>query len=130
MDVFLVLSWIPGEDEDVIEVDKDIDVEDVTEDVVHEVLEGGWSIGEAKGHDEAFEVTIACPEGCFPFIARFDTEKVVGTTEVEFGEDFGATETVEGFRDERKGIAVLDGDAVEATVVDTETERTILLFDE
>ena len=38
-DVFRVPGWVVGEDEDVVEVDEDGDVQDVAEDVVHEVLE-------------------------------------------------------------------------------------------
>ena len=50
-DMFLVLGRVAGEDKDVIEVDEYEDIEDVVEDVIHEVLERGWGIGEAEGHD-------------------------------------------------------------------------------
>ena len=60
-------------------------------------MERCWGIGEAKRHDEAFEVTVAGVKGGLPLVAGLDAEEVVGATEVDLGEDFGASETVESF---------------------------------
>ena len=54
-DMFDVLFRVLGVDEDVIEVDDHERVEEVGEDVVHEVLEGGGCICEPKGHHTPLE---------------------------------------------------------------------------
>ena len=54
-DMFDVLFRVLGVDEDVVEVDDHERVEEVREDVVHEVLEGGGCICEPKGHHTPLE---------------------------------------------------------------------------
>ena len=68
-------------------------------------------------------------EGSLPLIARGNVDKVVGMAEIDLGIYFGFGRRVEEVRDERKGIPIFLGDFVEATVVYTEAERAILLFD-
>ena len=46
-----VFLWVVGVDTDVVEVHNNIDVEHISEDVIHEALEGSWSISESKRHD-------------------------------------------------------------------------------
>jgi hypothetical protein len=46
-----MLSLVLGEDQDVIEVDHDAGVQEVSENVVHHCLECGRGITEAKWHD-------------------------------------------------------------------------------
>ena len=57
-------------------------------------------------------------------------DKVVGMAEIDLGIYFGFGRRVEEVGDERKGIPIFLGDFVEATVVYTEAERAVLLFDE
>jgi hypothetical protein len=85
-------------------------------------LERGWGIGEAKGHDETFEVAISGAEGGLPFIAGLDAKEVVGATKVDLGEDFSTSEAIEGFRDEGKGVSIFYGNAIEASIVDAKAE--------
>jgi hypothetical protein len=75
-------------------------------------------------------VAVAGAEGGLPFVAGLDAEEVVSAAEVDLGEGLGASEAIEGFRNEREGVAVFYGDAVEASVVDTEVEGSVLFFDE
>jgi hypothetical protein len=62
-DMLFVLGHIIRVDQDVIKVDNDTDVEEVAEDVVHEVLEGHRGIGKSKGHYQPFKRAIASAEG-------------------------------------------------------------------
>jgi hypothetical protein len=94
------------------------------------MLERCWGVGEAERHDEAFEVTVAGAEGCLPLVAGLDAEEIIGAAEVDLGEDFGASEAVEGFRNEREGVAIFYSDAIEAPVVDAEAEGAVLFLDE
>ncbi len=76
-----------GIDEDVVEVDDDEGVEEGPEDVVHETLEGGRCIGEAKGKHRKFEVAVARPEGGLGDVRLVDAYLMVAGTEVDLGED-------------------------------------------
>ena len=67
-DMLLVFHRVVRVDEDVIKVDGDINVEEVAEDVVHESLESGRSIGQSERHNKPFEGSITSPECRLPFI--------------------------------------------------------------
>ena len=53
--VIFVVLFVVAEDEDVVQIYDNEDIGHVAEDVVHEMLKGGWGVGHAKGHDEVFE---------------------------------------------------------------------------
>ena len=53
--VIFVVLFVVAEDEDVIQIYDNKDVGHVAEDIVHEVLKGGWGVGHTEGHDEVFE---------------------------------------------------------------------------
>jgi hypothetical protein len=50
----LVLFFIIGVDEDVVQVYKDADIEQVRKDVIHKPLKCSQSIGKSKRHDTPF----------------------------------------------------------------------------
>jgi len=129
-DVLSVFGEGVGVDEDVVEVNDAEDVEVLAKGVVHKVLEGGGSVGEAEGHDGVFEVAVTTAEGSFPLVSRSDPNEVVCSTKIKFGEEFCLGESIEGFGDEGEGVAILEGDLVESSVVDAKAERSVLLFDE
>ena len=52
--------------------------------------------------------------------------KVMSVAEVDLGVDTSLVRSIEEVRNERKGIAVFFGNAVQSSEVDTEAERTIL----
>jgi hypothetical protein len=125
-----MLSGIAREDQDVVEVDEDIDIEKVSEEVIHPLLERCRGIGETKGHDKAFEESIAGPESGLPLVSRSNSKKIVCSTKVEFGEDLGTAKTIKSLTDQRDGVPILDGNPVETPIIDAETKRTVLLLDE
>ena len=110
---------IRGEDKDIFQIHHCELIEDVSEDVVHEALVSGGSIGDAILHDQEFEMAILGLESGFLFVTRTNAEIIVGSSEVDFGEDPRATETIEDIRDERKWITVFHGYSVEAAPIDT-----------
>jgi hypothetical protein len=59
-----------------------------------------------------------------------DADMVVALAEVYFGEDGCAVQPVQHFVNAGKGVAVFNGNVVEAAVVDTETEAAIFLAGE
>src|SRR6516165_8189134 len=87
--VALVFLAGPAEDEDVIEIDDSKVVQEVAQDVVHEVLEGGGSVGETKRHDVVLVVAIARTKRGLPLVTLRDANEVVAGTEVQLGVDCG-----------------------------------------
>jgi hypothetical protein len=59
------------------------------ENVVHEALEYGRSIGESKGHDSVLIVSKFCPEGCLPLISFFYSNIVVSRAQIQLSEYLG-----------------------------------------
>ena len=99
------------------------------ENVVHESLESGGSIGETLRHDEPFEGSISRSEGCLPFISGGDPDEMIGVLEVDLGINSRGSGTVQEIGDEGERITVLFGDAVESAEVHAEPQRTILFLD-
>jgi len=118
------------ENEDVIQVDDAEDIEEITEAVVSISLKGCGSVGETEGHDEIFEVTITSTEGGLVFIAVCNPELVICVGHIQARKSISAFEAIEELRNEWEGVTVLDGDIVELSIIDAETEGTIRLFDE
>src|SRR6202048_4049646 len=119
--MYLVFLECRREDEEVVEIACHEVIHVVVEDVVNVVLESTGGGAETKRHDRVFVEAIAGAEGCFPFFAGGHAELMVSVAYVAFREVSGVTGAVEYFVDERQGIAVLDCDLVEASIVDAET---------
>ena len=85
----LVLGHIFGRDEDIIEVDNDTNIEEVAENVIHEVLESGVGICKSERHNEPFKRTIVSMESGLPFFTISNTNEVVSMSVVDFGKYTG-----------------------------------------
>lgn len=119
-----------GVNEDVIDVGTGEDAEEVTEDVVHEALEGGWSVHEAEGHDGVFEEALWNDEGGFEGVFRSEANLMETGVEVELGEVASFGQSGDEVGDVRKGITIGDGNVVELAVVDAHAVGAVFLFDE
>ncbi|GBG77651.1 hypothetical protein CBR_g24099 [Chara braunii] len=124
-----------AKDEDVIKVQDDTDVEEVTTDVVHGGLECGGGIGESERHYEELVVPGPRAECGLVGILLADTDLVEATAEVDLGEIFGSLEAIKKFRYPGEWVLVLDRDPVQGTFVETAGWRgrrrsggTILVF--
>jgi len=94
--VFLMGSGIGGEDEEVVHIDDEPSFCDhISKGVVHESLESGGGVSEAKEHDGWFEEAFMSDEGGFPLVSVFDVDVVVAPSDIEFGEDFGIPELID-----------------------------------
>jgi hypothetical protein len=62
--------------------------------MIHHILKGSWSIGLAKWHHHELIKTVWAPKGGFPFIPFFHMDQMVFILEVDFREDWGASEMV------------------------------------
>jgi hypothetical protein len=59
-------------------------MEKMTEDMIHETLEGGWGITQAKGHDQELIVTLMSSKGSLGNVYLFHTYLVVARTNINF----------------------------------------------
>jgi len=64
----LMFFGIVGVDKNVVEIDNDTDIKQVTENVVHEALESGRSVRKTKWHNEPFKRAIASTKSSLPFV--------------------------------------------------------------
>ena len=72
---------------------------DVCENVVHEHLEGGWSIATTKEHDGGFEESHWGDKGSFPLILFLEADVIVSPSYVKLGEYGGSFHVVNEFWD-------------------------------
>ena len=124
--MFLMICRIVGINEDVIQVDDHANIQEITEDVVHETLESCRSIGKSKGHNKSFKRTIAGLESSFPFITVRNTDEVLGMSDINGGIDTGFTCSGKEVGNEQKGISVFFGYFIETSEIYAEAEGFIL----
>ena len=68
-EMFFVFFMGLAIDEDIVEVDDDAGIEEVSENFIHESLKCGWRIAESERHDQEFEVSVLGSKCCFWFIS-------------------------------------------------------------
>ena len=76
-DMSFVLFFRVRVDEDIIQVYQHAYIKQITEDVIHEVLEGSGHVCKSEGHDTPFERAVAGAESGLPFIALTDVDPTV-----------------------------------------------------
>ena len=129
-DMLLMISDVIGVDENVVEIDDHTNIEHVGKDVVHKMLECGRGVGETFRNDEPFIGAVPSPECCFPLITFRYADKMISGPEIDFGVDAGFPRCVKEIGGQGKWIPVLLRDPIQGTVIYTEAEGTIFLFDE
>ena len=121
---------VGGINEEVVHVyDKPSFCDHIAKGVIHEVLESGGGIGEAKEHYSGLKESLMGDKGSFPLMSIFDSDIIVFPLDVELGEDFHPLEFIDEVRNEGKRVCVTDSVFVDIAVVLTGLEATILLFD-
>jgi hypothetical protein len=113
-------------DEDIIKTKM---VEKRTEDMIHEALEGGGGITQAKGHDQKLIVALMSSKGSIGDICLFHMYLVVARMKIQFSEELGATQFIQEVINDRNGEFVFDGKFVEGMEVRTHSPRTFFLQD-
>jgi hypothetical protein len=62
-----------------------------TENMIHEALESGGSITQAKGHDEKLIVALKISKCSFRNVLLFHMDLVVSRMKIKFSKELGAT---------------------------------------
>jgi len=77
------------------------------EDMIHEALEGGGGITQAKGHDQKIIVALMSSKGSFGKLCLFHTYLVVSRIKIKFSKELGATQFIQEVINDRNGKFVL-----------------------
>jgi len=80
-------------------------------------LEGGRTVGHSKEHHKGFEEAAIGMEGCLPFVSGLDSYVIETPSDVKLCEVLGSTELGDVFRDEGKGVPVLNSYGVQRAIV-------------
>jgi hypothetical protein len=62
--------------------------------MIHEALESGGSITQAKGHDQKLIVALMSSKGSLTNVYLFHTDLVVARTKIKFSKELGATQFI------------------------------------
>jgi len=87
--------------------------------MIHEDLEGGGGITQAKGHEKKLIVALMSSKGSLGDIYLFHMYLVVARTKIHFSEELGATQFIQEVINDRNGEFVFDGKFVEGMEVRT-----------
>ena len=87
LDQLIMLVYAISIDQDIIQIDDNPIVKQISEDIVHEILKGGKNVSQIKWHYQPLKGTIVSSEDGLPFIAFSNPDQVVDMSEVNFGED-------------------------------------------
>src|SRR5882762_11714366 len=116
------------ENKNIIKINDDANVSHIGKNIIHEMLESRRCVGQAKGRNQVLECTIVCVEGSKPLMAFSNADIVVTGAKIDLGEYFGRLQLIEKVADKWKRVSVLLSEPIELAVVNTESERPILLL--
>jgi hypothetical protein len=128
-EMFGMVLLVFGIDKDIIDEDHYEFVELCHKHGVHEIHEVGWGICETKRHHQELVKTITSGESSFRNVTRSNFDFMITRTKIDLGENFGSSQLIKKNIDSGKRIFVLDGYCIERSVINTQPQATILLFD-
>jgi hypothetical protein len=103
--------------------------EKMMKDMIHEALEGGGGITQAKGHEQKLIVALTSSKGSLGNVCLFHMYLVVARMKIKFSKELGATNFIQEVINDRNGKFVFNGKFVEGTEVRTHFPRTLFIQD-
>jgi hypothetical protein len=100
-----------------------------TKDMIHEALEGGGGITQAKGHDQKLILALMSYKGSLGNVFLVHTYLVVAQTKIKVSKELGTTQLIQEVINDMNGKFVLNGKFVEGTEVKTHSPRTFFFQD-
>jgi hypothetical protein len=100
-----------------------------TEDMIHEALESGGTITQAKGHDQKCIVALTSSKGSLSNIFLFNTDLVVARMKIKFSKELGTTQFIQEVINDTDEKFIFNGEFVEGAEVSTHNPRTFFLKD-
>jgi hypothetical protein len=93
-------------------------------DVIHEALEGGGGITQAKGHDQKIIVALMSYKGSIRNVCLFHMDLEVSRTKIKFSKELGATQFIQEVINDMNGKFVFNGKFVEGAKVRTHRQES------
>jgi hypothetical protein len=100
-----------------------------TEDMIHEALEGGGGITQAKEHDQKLIVALMSLKGRLRNVCLLHTYLVIARVKIKFSKELGTTQFIQEVINDRNGKFVFNGQFVEGMEVRTHSPRSFFLHD-
>jgi hypothetical protein len=97
--------------------------------MIHEALEGGGGVTQAKGHEQKLIVTLMSLKGHIGDVGLFHTYLVIAQARIKFGKELGATQFIQEVINDRNGKFIFNGQFVEGTKVRTYSLRAFFFQD-
>ena len=97
------------------------------EDMLHEALESGGSITQAKGHDQKLIVALMILKCSLRNVYLFHMDLVVAREKINFSKELGTTQFIQEVINDKNGKFVFNGEFVEGAEVRTHAPRTFFL---
>jgi hypothetical protein len=95
--------------------------------MIHEALEGGGGITQAKGHDQKLIVALMISKGSLRNVCLFHTYLVVDRTNIKFSKELGATQFIQEVINDRNEKFVFNGEFFEGAKVRTHAPITFFI---
>src|SRR3981189_3863617 len=99
-------------DQEVVQVDDQEFVKEVSEGIVHVMLEGPWRTAQPKRHYSIFVQTVATSKGCLPFFFSGHTQPVIPVAYIEFSKVLCTTNTIQHLANTGQRLTILGSDFV------------------
>jgi hypothetical protein len=99
------------------------------EGMIHEALESGGSITQAKGYEQELIVALVSSKGSLRNVCLFHMDLVVARTKIKFSKELGTTQFIQEVINERNGKFVFNCEFVEGAEVMKHATRTLFLKD-
>ena len=119
-----------GINKDVIKENYHELVEVFHENLVHEVHEIGWGIGQTKGHHGVFKQTVTGGEGGLGNVCLSDHQLMVSCPKIDLGKDSGSVHLIEQILDLGKRILIFNGHVIQLAIIHTQACGTVSLVHE
>jgi hypothetical protein len=100
-----------------------------TKDMIHEALESGGSIMQAKGNDQKLIVALMNSKGSLRNVYLFHTDLMVARMKIKFSKELGATQFIQEVINDKNGKIFFNGEFFEGAKVMTHAPRTFFLKD-
>ena len=118
----------PDLNEDVIHIQHYKSIGEWSQDIVHHPHESGWSICQAKGHDQPFEKTFLWLEGGLPYIYLFYRDLVVARLQINLTKVFDPRELIKEVIDSWNRVPIYNCDFIKGPIINSESLGSIFLL--
>jgi hypothetical protein len=114
----------------IVKEDDDTSAEEWLQGFIHGAQEGGWGASEAERHDFVFLVSCVRLEGSLILLSWCQSDLVVASAEIHFGEPGGAGELVQQLVDDWHRILAYHRHRIESAIIHVQAPGAIFLLDQ